>query len=406
MSGRLRFYRRDRMPSKPKSSRPRILMAAYQIRNKSNGGMESATRIFEALRTQFDWSLVTTREMPRTERWRRGGSRVTVTPFDDAKPSWFRRMQGIVWSARLGLEILRFRPSVVHCNDIQSFRALSLLPAWLRRAPLIFTLRDTRPPGNRPGPVWQKLLRHARRIVVLSRDMGARFSDDIPGAEGKIVVINSIVDLESNAPIGHHQRLKTRARLGIQPDEFAVVCIGAVGEKKRQLELVRNIWPLVTRNVPSATLHLLGDCPEDDPYCSSVALAVKTSPSADSVFVRGHIESMPEWYQAADLICINARNEGLARAMIEGMSSGTPVVSTDVCSAREMLEETGAGLVVPRDQPEALAHAICEMTDPDVARIAGRKGRKVAIQRFSQDSVADAWRALYRETAHSNPLDN
>lgn len=79
---------------------PHILFAAYQTDRGSNGGMESATRIFEALAGEFRWTLMTNRETPRTERWRAGGARVVRFGFDENDPSPLRRARLALASAR------------------------------------------------------------------------------------------------------------------------------------------------------------------------------------------------------------------------------------------------------------------------------------------------------------------
>ena len=391
-----RPYRHAPMSPTPSPAPPRILVAAYQIRARSNGGMESATRLFEALSDTFDWSLVTTRDMPRTQRWRDRGARVAIAPFNSEKPRWYRRLQGIAWSARLGREILRSRPAVVHCNDIQSYQAYSFLPAFLRRAPLLFTLRDTRPPGDRPGAIWHALAQEARAIVVLSKEMGARLVEDVPGASDKITVINSIVDLDRYAPANPADRRRIRTRLGIGDDELVIACIGAVGEKKGQLDLIRKTWPQVKARLPAARLHLLGDCDTaSSAYTQDVVAAARAAPGA-GVVVHGHVDGMAEWYKASDVICIAARNEGLARAMIEGMASGVPVVSFDVCSAKEMLSATGAGVVVETGDHDGLAAALVALDDPHRRHTMGMRGRETALALFDQAHIAGQWHDLYQ----------
>ena len=82
--------------------------------------------------------------------------------------------------------------------------------------------------------------------------------------------------------------------------------------------------------------------------------------------------------------------------MIEAMACGTPVVSVDVCSAREMLEPTGAGIVVGLNDWSALAAELRKLcNDPDKRAKMGRAGRDAAVARFSTQRVADDWRDLY-----------
>ncbi|WP_170002373.1 glycosyltransferase family 4 protein [Pseudopontixanthobacter vadosimaris] len=392
------------MPDTNPSPRvPRILFAAMQTRNFSNGGVESATRIFEALRARYQWALLTTREMPRLQRWRRGGARVIIAPFDETASRFLRRLAGLLWSLRFVREIQTFEPDIVHCNDIQSYQAYSFIPRMFRQAPLLFTLRDTRTPGSKPGPIWHKLVDQATIIVVLSKEMGENLSTDIPAARPKLKVINSIVDLKQFQPTCADEKAAARRRLGIADAQYAVGCIGAIGEKKGQRLLLLDTLPELARSCADAHLHLIGDCdPASGAYVSDTVDVALNSPFADRVTLHGHSDAMSDWYKALDVICIAANHEGLARAMIEGMASGLPIVSTAVCSADEMLAETGAGLVVPIGDSIALADALLQYHDEKLRTLAGRKGRKVAESRFSEESLSAEWRSVYRLAAAIN----
>lgn len=85
------------------------------------------------------------------------------------------------------------------------------------------------------------------------------------------------------------------------------------------------------------------------------------------------------------------------------MSAGIPVVATAVGGLLEVVEEGGTGLLVPADDPVALAEAIDRVVDePDLAgRLTGR-ARVVAEARFSPASMASAYETLYEEFAQKD----
>lgn len=71
----------------------------------------------------------------------------------------------------------------------------------------------------------------------------------------------------------------------------------------------------------------------------------------------GFVEDMRVWCQALDLAILVSRREGLARAMIEPLAYGIPVVAFDITSTREILEQHACGIVVPRGD---YAHLVVE----------------------------------------------
>jgi starch synthase len=78
------------------------------------------------------------------------------------------------------------------------------------------------------------------------------------------------------------------------------------------------------------------------------------------------------------------------------MASGLPVVTTRVGGMPEVVEHGVTGLLVPPDEPDALAGAIMELlADPGRARQLGAAGRRRAEERFSWDGVTARLRGLY-----------
>ena len=375
---------------------PHVVFAAFQTNRGSNGGMESATRIFEALAGEFRWTLITNRNTSRTERWRAGGARVVPFCFDENEPSPVRK-------ARLALASARALPwgrgaDVLHGNDIRGVQLLEPL-ARLVGKPLALTLRDTKPESEPYGPHWHRVAGRLSALVTLSDDMTARVGDRLPVPAGLRYSINSIVDLEAFRPARDPSDL--RNRLGIGPDEIALGMVAGVFDKKQQLEVIREVMPALA-DLP-LRLHLIGDFkPDTDFYARACAEAAEEL--GDRVVFHGFRNDVADWLAGLDIVLVASLREGLARCMIEAMACGTPVVSFDVASAREMLELTGAGLVIPEANWPAMAAAIRTLaTNPGQCRAMGTAGRLAAKARFSVANVADQWRRIYACLAAGRP---
>lgn len=359
--------------------------------------MESATQIFEALAGDFDWSLVTTRESEFTDRWRAGGARVAVSPLGASKGRVARVLDRLRWSAVVAEQILRQRPGVVHVNDIRAYQATAL-PARLARTPLLFTIRDTKAQDEPYGRHWRLVARQACALVTLSDEMKDIVVRRIPVPADKVVRVNSIVDLQRYAPLPDIERQALRRQLGIVDGQFAVGVVGAIQDKKEQLALIRRglAGVLVDEQVH---VHFLGDFqPDKNAYAAACGQAVQEQGLASRVSFHGHTKAVSQWYQALDCVVIASRREGLARCMIEAMACGTPVISFAVCSAREMLEPSGAGRVVPIGDYAGIGAEVRQLiAGGDAQRLfIGKRGRALAEARFSRDRIAEAYRALYQ----------
>ena len=93
---------------------------------------------------------------------------------------------------------------------------------------------------------------------------------------------------------------------------------------------------------------------------------------------------------AADLYAFPSRHEGFPVAPIEALASGLPVVAADAPGVAEILPggDADGGVVVPRDDPGALAEALAALI-ADPARRAALAGnaRRRADGAFSPEAV-------------------
>lgn len=80
-----------------------------------------------------------------------------------------------------------------------------------------------------------------------------------------------------------------------------------------------------------------------------------------------------------------------ALKVFETLACGVPVIVTDFPGQREMIADTASGIVIPPDDPVALANAVRKLNgDPEVARDMGRRGREAVVREHSWQSRADA----------------
>src|SRR6185295_12243989 len=132
----------------------------------------------------------------------------------------------------------------------------------------------------------------------------------------------------------------------------------------------------------------------------AAACADAAEPHSERVRFLGYRSDFPDLVRQANVVAVPSRHEGLMRGMIEAMSCGRPVVSFDVCSAREVLEaETGAaGTVLRMGDYAGMADALVRFAaDRDAQIAAGRAGSESARLLFDPDAVVERYERVYRE---------
>jgi glycosyltransferase involved in cell wall biosynthesis len=370
-------------------NKPAIIFVLLQTGKSANGGIESVCQVICRLQA-FRPVVLTNLHSAQTERLVAEGIELHVVqeqvssglrnhPLGYATSYW--RYHRVL--ARL---LGKTRARVVHANDPLAFQ-LSLSAVKTRRGVRIaLNMRDTLDPG-RPPPRrrYAGYFRLADRLIFLSQEMAAWFEAMAGRTPRAVDVTYSIVDLQRFSP-----RPLSRA---LEPP--VVLVPGVVSRKKGQLDFLRHVAPAVVAS--GARIWFAGDFdPGRDSY--SAACAKAAGPLGEAVRFLGFRSDMPELIAQARVIAIPSRHEGLMRGMIETMAIGRPVVSTDVCSAREMLERVSgrAGIVVPlgrhREMTDAIVH-YC--TDRAAAEQDGQRGSETARRLFDPAAVVARFEAAY-----------
>lgn len=101
---------------------------------------------------------------------------------------------------------------------------------------------------------------------------------------------------------------------------------------------------------------------------------------------------------AADVVAMPSRQEGLGVAALEAMAAARPVVASRVGGLREAVDPGVTGLLVPPDDPAALATALGTLaSDPARRERFGAAGRARILARYTGARMADGTLACYGE---------
>lgn len=147
-----------------------------------------------------------------------------------------------------------------------------------------------------------------------------------------------------------YDRRLCRDQLGLPRDFPILACVGALIERKGQCFAIEALT-----EIPDAILLLAGSGPDEN--------ALKNL--ADRLGLKRRVHflgpvphgDMPIILNAADVFVLPTASEGLANAWVESLACGTPVVTTPIPGANELLTDPAWGRMVARDGP-AIARAV------------------------------------------------
>jgi glycosyltransferase involved in cell wall biosynthesis len=129
----------------------------------------------------------------------------------------------------------------------------------------------------------------------------------------------------------------------------------------------------------------------------------------EGIILLGQVADISTVWTDAHIAALPSRREGLPKSLLEAAACGRAMVATDVPGCREIVREGLTGLLVPAENPEALASAIERlMRDPELRQRYGRAARQAAVEEFSSERIGHDIVALYERmlaTAHSRALE-
>jgi teichuronic acid biosynthesis glycosyltransferase TuaC len=201
-------------------------------------------------------------------------------------------------------------------------------------------------PGPRKMLEWS--LPRAAKIVAVSRALADEVMQlGVP--RERIAIVMNGVDSELFHP---RDRTAARAELALPAGPIALY-VGNLKEEKGVLDLAA-AWTTVARELPEATLVVVGGGPAAD------ALKAAVAPLGDSVRLVGPqpLPKVPTWMAACDLLVLPSHAEGTPNVVLEALASGRRVVATSVGGIPDLITRPELGELVPPRAPDSLAAAI------------------------------------------------
>lgn len=190
-----------------------------------------------------------------------------------------------------------------------------------------------------------------------------------------------------------------RAELGAPPGVPVIAFGGRLTPRKGIPDLLASCAQLAMAH-PDLRVVIAGTVNSSDrSYANSLRDCVQQFGLESSVVFDEEVRQsgMPAVFCAADVIVQPSHAEGLGLAVLEAMSCGRPVVTTDIDATSEIAMDADVLVRCPVGDTEALAYAISALLDDERRRIElGVRARAHVLKHFSQDAMITATEAALR----------
>ena len=150
-------------------------------------------------------------------------------------------------------------------------------------------------------------------------------------------------------------------------------------------------WGLIAKEFPDWSLTMVGDGPSNELYRT----LAQVMPDARIRFT-GSVKDTDAQYEAADLLCMPSRYEGLPVVMLEAAAWGLPMVAMEGCLAAKDVFVPGMGALAQDNTPESLATALRQVMSatPAERRQMGAFAQDTLCAKYKADLIYDQWEAL------------
>jgi len=209
----------------------------------------------------------------------------------------------------------------------------------------------------------------------------------------RVHAISNGVDSAGLRPATVEWRQQARRQRAVA-DGFVAIAVGRLAGEKNPIGLL-HAWASAWPRLPAGSqLIWIGD----GPLRAEVAACIDQLGLGHTVRLAGHSDDVPAWLAAADVFVLSSHNEGMANTLLEAMACGLPSVATAVSGTTQLLARSGAGIVVPVGDMEALAAALVELArDSDARARMGTRARAVIEAEYSIEHVVGKIEELYAQ---------
>lgn len=288
-------------------------------------------------------------------------------------------------------EILKRRRNVdiIHAHSHLFFSTnVCVLARLLHSAPLIITNHGL---ISASAPSWLNTLYkhtfsratfHIADHIICYTDIERKNIEKLGVDRRKISVIHNGVDTALFAP-------RDSEKTG---DGKQILWVGRYVPGKG-VDYLIEAFSRVLEKIPDAHLVLIGDGPEKN----AIEERIRKLQIDSSVTMIDYLDNdkLPGVYKDSDIFVLPSLMEGVPRTILEAMSCGVPVVTTDLPHLVDVID--GAGLVVPPKDPAELSKAILTILENSfLAETMSQRGRTKIEQEYSWEDTAGKTLKVYR----------
>lgn len=279
------------------------------------------------------------------------------------------------------------RPVVVTCHDLINI----LYPENLQgsvRLPII---------SDRLGRYSIQGMEYADAIITVSSETAKNVDRVLKVNRDRLTIIPNAVD-PLFRPLPEEQSQAFRDRLNVPPDTFCLLNVGGNHPRKNLTTILKAFNILKQKGLSIQFWKVSDDFTDEDKRF------IQINNLEDSIKYLGYLDktALVQAYNAADVLVAPSFHEGFGITLLEAMSCGTPVITSNVSAMPEVVGD--AGILVDPKNSQAIADAVCRLQSDSIYYQDLREKGLKRVQAFTWENVAEQVVGVYEKLLkHGSP---
>ena len=281
-----------------------------------------------------------------------------------------------------------FKPDVIHAHMVHANFLSRFMKLFNRRIKIINTIHGE----EEFIGIRSKIYSMTDRFMDITTCCGKSLHDyaykNSIISKNKLKLVYNGLDL-SLYSIHKEKRLKIRAELNIEENQFVWLTIGRLAKVKNQSLLINSFSKLV-QNHNNSILLIAGQGELESELISlTEKLKIK-----DKVRFLGFRDDVNTLLNGADAFVMSSNNEGLPLVLQEAVSVGLPLVVTDVGGCKELISNNG--YLVQKGDQEEMTNCMSKLMDLNSFAYQNMRTESSKISElYNMERICSQWLNLY-----------
>ena len=286
----------------------------------------------------------------------------------------------------------RLKPDIVHCHGLRGGWLGRLAARKLKSMAMVYTEHLWTKDYHLTNRVWEEFQLRGLKLMDRFTDVTIAISGSVKAfllerkitPRGKLVVIPNMLNPDFIGPKKYQKPSGLPKIIG---------SIGSLNIQKGYLALLEALKILREKKLPlDWRCQIIGTGPLE----KIIRRRIKKFKLSSWVTVKPSVDDVIETMRHFSCYAQNSRAETAARAVVEAMVLGVPVIVANRGALPEVVRHGETGLVVPYGKPEQLADALSKiLLDDNLARRLGEAGRREVLRRFAAKPTIDRIEKVY-----------